>query len=320
MALKTRFLPYSVQIKTPSVTAWVNQIENTTPEGGVSLFEETSGSETDRQFTAISQIMSTMALATSDLTILTTCGMSGVPISSASGDPGLVMYGRELPFGAVPTAIATADHIKLACSDGLLVPVSLRASHNAVAKLALMLHAALGTDGTSGATPFVRTASVAIPTGQTATSNIFTLGPLKYTYTDGGGGSRLVDLSEANVTFGIQVLKEGNSGRVHPDHLSIIARMSKLEFSTKDTELITEVGDSLTCTAFAQYFRAVAQNGQRIAEATTSHVSVSSASGMLTPGATSLTHKQAGTSSYTYTPSLSTNLLSISASAAIPTS
>jgi hypothetical protein len=320
MSLPIRFLPYSVNLNTNSgVSAWINQIESTAPDDGVVLFEETTGSEVDRQFVAAKDIMPVMPFVTSDLSVLTTCGMSGVPINSGSSKPGLLSFGRELPLEAVPTPIATAHHLQLAVSDGLLVPVSVRATHNQVAKLAMMLHGMLGTAGTSGATPFVWTASSAIISGAAATLNIYTTGPVKYTIS--GGASRLVQgIAEVNLEFGIQVLKDGSDGEVYPSHLSIISRMSKIEFSTKDIELVSEIGDGLSCSAFAVYFRNVAQNGQRVAPATATHVSASSTLGMLTSGAARLQHKQPGVFSATYTPSFNSALMTLSATAAIPTS
>lgn len=319
--LPIRFLPHSAYIKTKAgVDAWVNQVESTTPEPGISLFEESAGSETDREFVATKSASPTIPIATSDLALLTTIGFSGVPIVPDTGKPGLTIFARELPLGAVPTAIATANHIKLVVSDGLLVPVSIQASHNAAAKLSLMVHAILGTDATySGATPIVVTASTAITSGAGQTANIYTTGPVKYTVS--GGSSRLVQgITNLGVNFGIQVLTEGDSGNVYPGHTSIISRMTKFEFSTKDVELISEIGDGVSVSAFGMYFRKVTANGQRVAEATTSHIAISGTAGMITPGATHLAHKQAGSTSYTFTPAKNTNLIAISVASAIPTS
>lgn len=312
MSLPVRFVPHSVNIASSSV--WMNQLESSSIDGGVTLFEESGGSEVDREFVAIRGVEPTMPLITSDLTLLSTIGFSGLLISGT----GLIAYGRELPLGATPTAIATAHHLKLVCTDGLLVPTGVRCGHNQVAKLSTHLHGILGTGGGSGATPFVLTASNAIASGAGGTTNIYTTGPVKYT---AAAGSRLVQgIADVGVDFGINVLKESDTGDVYPSHVSIIQRMTKFSFTTKDVELITEVGDGISVTAFAQYFRNVAVNGQRVAPGTTTHISVSATAGMITPGSTTLTHARPGESAFTFTPAKNTNLIVINTVVAIPTS
>lgn len=304
--LTVRFIPHSVNV--PALSLWINQIKSLGPDSGITLFEETSGSAIDREFVAAKEISPTIPIVTTDLAVLSSIGFSGAAISAS---PGLVVYGRELPLEAVPTAIGTADHLKLVVGDGLLVPMGIRASHNGVAELSLILHAILGTNQ---ATPFVWTASQAITSGAGATQNIYTAGPCKF-------NSRLVQgIRDLNVTFGIEVFKEGDSGDVYPSHVSIIARTAKIEFTTSDVEYVSEVGDGLAVTSGTAYFRKVAQNGQRIAPATASHISVAGTAGMITPGAVNLTHRRPGESAFTYTPTLNTNQITISAAAAIPTS
>jgi hypothetical protein len=293
----------------------MNQLESSAIDAGVTLFEESGGSETDREFVAIRGVEPTMPLATSDLSLLATIGFSGLFLTNAGG--GLIAYGRELPLGSTPTALATAHHLKFACTDGLLVPSSIRCGHNQVAKLSTMLHGILASGG--GATPFVLTASSAITAGAGGTSNIYTTGPVKYTVT--GGSSRLVNgIYDVGVDFGLQVLKESDTGDVYPSHVSIIARNTKFSFTTKDVELITEVGDGLSVSSFAQYFRQVAVSGQRVLPATTTHISVTATAGMITPGSTTLSHARPGETAMTFTPAKNTNLIVINNAVAIPTS
>ena len=311
-----RFIPHSVQLNTAGgVAAWINEILETTADENVSLFEEASGSETDREFVAAKDIAPTMPISTLDLSFLGTCGMLGIPIAPpGSGVEGLLAYGRELPLGALPTALATAHHLTCKVTDGLLVPVNASASHNQSARLALMLHAILGSAGTSGAAPMIFTASQAINSGAGATVNLYTTGVVHF-------NSRLVTgIMHIAVDFGIGVFKESTSGNVYPDFISIISRMPKIKFSTRDSELISEVGDGIAVTSFAAYFRQINQNGQRVAVATPTHISISGVAGMITPGAWSLKHKSPGESAFTITPSLNSSLLTISTTATIPTS
>ncbi len=317
MALAKRFIPHSVKFDTAaSVTGWLDEIESTGPDQGVQLFEESAGSETDREFVARRAVEPVMPISTKDLTFLGTCGFSGLFISPASGHVGLTAYGREVVnSGVLPTAIATANHLKMLVTDGLLVPLGIQASHNQSAKLSLMLHALLGTTPTYSQTaPMVFSASNAIPTGAGAVTKLFTAGPVKY-------DSVLIQgIMDLGVDFGLQVNKESDSGDVYPSHASILSRMPKIMFTTKDAELIATIGEGVSISTFAAYFRKVNQNGDRVAAATTEHIKINATAGMIIPGALGLAHKTPGSTPYTFIPTKNTNTISISTGSAIPTS
>lgn len=316
MGLATRFIPHSVEILTGPV--FIDGIESTNPEGGVELFEESAGSETDRELVATKRIAPTIPIVTSDLSALATVGMSGLASFNASNS--IIVYGRELPFGSTPTVIATTDHIKLTCTDGLLVPESIRGGEDQVAKLSMRLHAALGTGGSSGATPLVRAASSAITSGAGALVKIYTASIVKYTIS--GGSSRLVDgIQDLNVDFGIGVNKEGSGGQVYHDHLSIISRMSRIEFTTADAAIIAEIGDGIAVSAFAGYYQKTLANGtDRVGKGTAGHIGISGAAGLVVPSSLTLTHKQSGRAAFSFIPAKSTTLLTIATTATIPTS
>ncbi len=317
MALGKRFIPHACNIKTAgaAVSAWINEIESYGPDQGVELFEESGGSETDREFVAIKAVTPKMPIVTKDLSFLGTCGFSGIPILPDSSNPGLVAYGREVLNGALPTALATADHLKMIVSDGLLVPVNIRAAHNQAAVFNLMLHATLGTTPTySQAAPMLFSTGQAIATGAAALSLLYTAGPVKFNSTLVKG---IVDLA---VDFGLGVEVESDSGDVYPSFATIKSRMPKIMFTTKDSELIAAIGDGLATTTFAAYFRKIAQNGQRVAVGTAQHISVAGTLGMITPGALGLQHKSSGSTPFTFTPSKDTVTITISTSASIPTS
>lgn len=318
--LTTRIIPHAVHLITAgSVDQWINQIEAMTPESQVALFEETSGSETDRAFVAAKEILPTLPIITTDLTILSTVGFAGVYISPGSGTPGLVAYGRELPQGGLPTAIGTGNHISLTISDGLIVPVRIQAGHNTLAKLSLMAHAILGSSGSSGATPFVWASAQTITSGAGGTANEYCAGPVKWTVS-GGSSQLLQGIKQSSVDFGIGVMVDGSDSEVYSSHVSIPSRMSRFEFSTADAKQIAAIGDGIAVSAFAAYFRNIAADAQRTGPATTSHIKISSTAGMITPGSVNLTHKRGGETQFIFTPRFNTALLTISVAAAIPTS
>lgn len=318
----SRFVPYAVRVAKAST--WINQIETTPITPGVSLFEESSGSMTDRALVAARSIEPTVPIVTSDASILATLGFGGYAWDGSAATP-VTIYGRELPMGAVPTAVASAVHMSATISDGLLVPSSLSASHNSVAKLNLMLHALQGSGGSSGATPVVIATGGTIPTTNSpepATQNIYTCGVIHYTT---GASSpavspRLVTgVLSLGVNFGIQVEKESTDGDVYPSFASIISRMPSIEFSCRDLTLAKEIGDGIATTAFDAYFYKVDPNGQRVAKASTVHIKISGTTGMLTPGGLNFTHKRPGETSFTFTPASAAPNLTISTSSAIPT-
>ena len=314
------FLPHSVNVNTGAgVSGWINQVDSANPDLGVTLFEETAGSQTDREFVAERNAAPVVAISTSDLTFLSTCGMLGLPVTADIAKPGITVYARELLSGSVPTAIATADHLTMVVSDGLLVPTGVRAGHNTVARLSLMLHSILGAGVSSQVAPMIVNSAQTIATGAGQIANVFCAGPVKYTIS--GGSSRLVEISDLSVNFGLQVIKEGDSSSPYPTRVCIIARNPKIEFSTEDIELASEVGEFLSVSAFAGYFRKLSANGSRVAAGTASHVGMAGIAGVITPGAVGLRHKQSGAAAFTYTPVLSsTTLMTITVGIAIPTS
>ena len=309
--LTSRFIPHSVELT--SGPSWINQIADTNVSSGIELIEESAGSQTDTEFVAVRAIKPTMALDTSDLSILTSVGFAGLPL--ITGGNNLIAYGRQEPLDALPAPIASSVHIKMLCQDGLIVPDSISAQHNQVARLRATLHGHLASGG--AATPFVFSNGNAIASGAGQVANCYTTGPVKFT----SGSSTLVQgISALSINFGIGLLKESDSGEVYDTHVSIHSRSPRLEFSTKDPTLMATVGDGLAVTNFSMYFRQIAASGQRVAAATATHISVVGTAGMLIPGGMNLVHKQSGVAHFSFVPALNTNLITISATATIPTS
>jgi hypothetical protein len=314
MGKALRFLPYAANLNTSGGTsAWINQIKSESPDSGIKLFEEASGSEIDRMFVADQSIEPTVKLDTTDLALGTTVGNSHVQINAGSGTPGFTLYGRYFPTGSVPDPIANSTHMTLVVSDGILVPVSISASHNSIATFSLLVHATLGTGGSSGATPFVYTLNQAIPSGSTATVNQYTVGAVKYDST------LLTGIEDIRVNFGIKVAKEGSDGEVYPSFAGVMMRMNTIEFTTADPQLMATIGDAYALSSsFAVYFRKILFGGTRVPAATATHIKVSGTTGMIKPGGVSLAHQKPGTATFTYSPTGTTQLAI--ALAAIPTS
>lgn len=324
MALSSsRFVPYAVHLVGSS--AWINQIDATPINPGVALFEESTGSQTDRSLVAARSIDPTVPITTSDLNILATIGYAGLSWNGASAVP-VVLYGRELPLGAVPTAVGSSVHLQASISDGLLVPMNLSAGHNSVAKLQLMLHALLGSGGSAGARPIVLAKNQTISTSHTpepAAQTMFTTGVVHFV---SGAASPAVSprlltgITALSVDFGIGVEKEGTDGDVYPSFAAIISRTPRIEFTTRDLTLAVEVGDGISVSAFDAYFRKIDANGQRVAVATTEHIKLTGKTGMIVPGGITLAHKRPGEATFTFIPASAAPNLAISNTSAIPTS
>lgn len=324
MALITRFIPHAAKLNTlAGVVSWINQVESYGADDGISMLEETTGSETDRAFTAIREGNPTIPLSTTDLSLLTTIGFGGVPLASGGTHDALTLWGRESAEGALPTAIATTNHIKCLVSNGLLVPVSISGSHNQAARLSLMVHPILGSDTNAGAEPMVFSTGNAITAGAGQTANIYA--PALVRFTTGASSPavspRLVTgLQSIGVDFGIGVNKESTDSEVFPTFVSILSRMPKIEFSTKDPALRAEIGSGVALATWAVYFQQFATNGQRVLKATATHIKVSGTLGMINPGGTRFQHKQTASSTFSITPVLDTGtIITVSVTSAVPT-
>lgn len=312
MSLVVRYVPHSAHINNGTVNAWINGLSSWGVGPGVRLMEVSAGSAVDREFVAVSGISPSIPVGTCDLSFLSTCGRDGVVITGAAG---FTAYMREVAYGVTPTAIGTSNHITAVVTNGLIIPVSVSASHQGMAELQLMLHA---TQGAGSTNPIVYAVAQAIASGAGQTANVYTGGPVKFT---SGAGSRFCQgIMQQRVNFGIGAQVFADTSEVYDTQVAILSRMSTFEFTTADVELISEIGDGLKLTAFAMYFRQKDANGQNVASATATHIGVSSTSGIITPGSVNLRHGAPGEESFTFTPVLNTNLITISTTSAIPTS
>jgi hypothetical protein len=319
MAVTQIFVPHAVQVKTAgaAVSDWIDEIKNVDADEGIELFEESGSSEADREFVAIRTRNPSMRFQTLDLSFLTVCGLSGIAISADASNPGLVAWGRCCSNKAVRDLISAVTNVKLECSDGLLVPVSLGGSHNQAAMLSMALHAILGSGAQSLVTPFVLTKDVAITAGAGALSLVYVPSTIKYT---SGAAVIIAGIQDIQIDFGIQVVRSGGDSEVDPTYVYIQSRNPSISFTSVDLEKYADIGSGgKACTTFGAYFQKVTANGERLAKVTAEHIAITSTSGLLTRGAVSMAHQQSARNGFRFTPVLATNILTLSAAAAIPT-
>jgi hypothetical protein len=203
-------------IKTGSVATWVDGLKSQGPDMGVEVLDESGGSETDTEFVGIRSVKPTVPFVTSDLSLLSAIGMQGLFIQPASGKPGVELYGREQPQGGLPTAEATANHLKGEISDGLIVPLSIRGSNQQAAELSMLIHAILGTTPTySNTEPIKWTSSSAIRTGAGGVANIYLPSVVKI-------NSRYIEGNlDIQVDFGLNVFKEAVDSEVEDSEVRL---------------------------------------------------------------------------------------------------
>lgn len=312
------FTAHSVQIETAGGTsAWIDQVQEADLDLGIELFEESGSGESDREQVAVRSRENVLRIGTSDLAFLATCGLSGIHVAADADDPGMVAWGKSIPQGGIRDAIATAAHLKLAMSDGLIIPVSLEGSHNRIARLMVEAHAKKGTGAQSGTHPFVITKDSAITSGGQTSAARYVAGVVKY---NSGGNKLVTGIKDISVRFGIGLIKESSDAEIDISHIAILSRNPVIEFTTIDGELLDDVGESgAACTSFAVYFQKVAANGDRVAKGTGEHISIIATSGLLIPVSQGTPHNNAGEGRYRFTPVKDTNLFTIATNATIPT-
>lgn len=325
MSIPNIFVPNSVYIKTAGgVDTWIDAIQSSEMQEGIELMEESGSGEIAREFISMRSRLPMLPLETLQITKLTTISpLVGIFISPASGALGVKAWGKYMPLGSGPDAIANTTHLLCTITDGQLVPISLRASQGQAARLSLMIHAILGSTATyTQARPMIFTKDQAITSGQAQMAELYTLGAVKYTIS-GGASVLITGLTDMGVNFGLQVAKEMSDGEVDATHICIAGQNPVFDFTTKDGDRLADVGeDGRSLSAFDMYFQKCDKNGLRVPKATAQHVKVSCTDGMLTPGSLRAQHKQSANASFTFTPSKPSggNIIAVVSNAAIPTS
>jgi hypothetical protein len=319
MAVPSVFVAHSIKIKTAGGTdAWIDQIQDSNLDNGIDLIEESGSGDPDRLYVAVRNRNPMLSINTTDLAFLTTCGWAGLEITPGASADGLTAWGKAVPNKGLRDAIGTTSHLKLNCTDGLLVPGSVQAGHNQVGRLDLALHALKGSAVQSGASPFVFTKDQAISSGGGTSGARYTAGVIKLI--SSGLTKVVAGIMSQSINFGLNVVKESSDAEIDPTYAAIMSRRPVFTFNTTDLELMDDIGEAgLSCTSFAMYFQKIAENGDRVAKATGEHISIISTKGILKPGNGSLSSNNRGDGTFSFTPSKDTNVLAIATNAVIPT-
>lgn len=136
---------------------------------------------------------------------------TGPPVAGFASDTPFELWYAELDQNGYIKTTAPA-HIKIAITNGILIPVSLTADHGGEASLTMELHA-ISADGTTN--PITVTVNEATLPTSAAQTILYTAGPLKI------GGTSYGDIQTLNFAFNLELLKKGGGGEVWPTFVSI---------------------------------------------------------------------------------------------------
>lgn len=234
----------------------------------IEQFSESTGSSYYPKFMAIQSKRG--ALSIQSPAIATVMGLLGTGQLLAVTQADL-WYAKLAATGYASGSV----HKKLTINDGLLVLRRLGAQQGQAASAELDLFARW--DGTNE--PFAWTSSVALPS-DTALDELYTVGPLKIASTQ-------YETEGLEYSPNWEIFREAHSGLAFPDFLAAMRARPELRVSTLDVALAQAyTNPSAVVEDPVVWFRKVTRNGNRVADATAEHVSLTFPSCMITAGRT----------------------------------
>jgi len=262
-----------VDCATPDVT--FGGVTNWSLTTGLARQIAASGGEVDPTFAAVMDIRPSVGFTTRQLTALSSFGIAGAEITNLDAwVQKLVKYG---------TRAGATSHTKLTIPTGMCVPRTLSAAQGQIATLG-MEAIAISSDGTTAAATV--TVAQNLPTGG-LTSLAWTLGPIVVNGTT-------IECESVTVDFGINLIVTGSGGQVYPTFIAVMDRRPTIRCTSKDLDTINTLY-SAGVFAVAQgatdsvvYFRKLAANGTRVADATAEHIKLTVDDGLISLDAGSL--------------------------------
>ena len=231
----------------------------------------------DPTYAAIQECDPVMSFQTTDLPgFLALCGISGLAISAD-----VVLYYQKTTEDGIRAGGSNNKSVTI--SAGMVIPRSISARQGGEAVLNFDV-IARSSDGL--ASPVTLATGVALPTGA-AVDVLFTAGPWKL------NGSMQEGLMSIDFDFGLHEKLMRHSGMVYPYRIHIETRHPKLRIKTTDVAFFTgnDVdGVAQGATASLIWFRKLAREGTRTANATAEHVQLTIYDGIWKPGRTGGSH------------------------------
>jgi hypothetical protein len=204
---------------------------------------------------------------------------------------------------------AVGDFQSFTISNGLLIPRGITAQHPNPAEMQFEFFA-LSLDDTN---PVVVNAADSSPSlslgegdtlGGAAGTGLWTAGPVKINQVS-VQADEFTGVQSINIDPGVQVDSRGGDGNVFPSFISLTNANPTISLQLSDGLALADLGfdgaaqGSNNSTVF---LRAITQNGARVADATTAHISFAIDDGIITAQGMQGTHPGAVTSNLLITP------------------
>lgn len=214
-------------------------------------------------FAAIQATKPTVDFSTHCLsTAIAKCSINGMEIDD---DASLIInIGKKLPGSVFAT---TATSISITVNEGMLLPRALEASHNEPATLSYQ--ALVTWDGTNAM--WVIATSATLPAASTP-SEMYTTGPAVF-------DSHTWAVKQLSIDFGIEGLHDSASGNYRATMATMMDRAARVSIEATDLAQLPIFGQGEADAVL--YFRRFEEGGNRILDATETHLSLTCAVAMV---------------------------------------
>lgn len=206
------FTLYAVQIGSTTI----DQITSQNIDPGLQEMLVSGDSTINNEHVSVSSQVPIVTFSTTDIDAILAAGsatVNGYPIDEANDSNAVKLWFRKRGMGA--TYVAGSVHLRATVNLGVLVPVSLRASHG---DTPAEIECALTVVSDSGANQPVYFELVADPSLSPAIASVFTVGPWWV------NGTQYDDIQDFNLEFGINVATPSGSGVIYPTGAYIASR------------------------------------------------------------------------------------------------
>jgi len=242
------------------------QVRSTSVQSGSRKSLITPGGAVDRGAIVLSHAEPVIRLETGDLATAL-AGISATTGYNASS--GATLRAQQRSDGGV--FLGAGNHVTVTSSKGFLLPESLSARQDDEQGAALsLLYYPLSSTGL--AAPLTVTASQNLANSPAYTS-LFYLGPVYH------NGSALPGILGVEIDFGLMYSVVRHDGDVYAREGTIVMRNPSFRISMAELDAAPDLFNAALAGVLAIYLRKGSPGGSRVADATTSHVKVSCATG-----------------------------------------
>ncbi|RQV98641.1 hypothetical protein EH220_03040 [bacterium] len=247
----------------------IGNITNLSMPQGMELSAPQSGTLYDYFRSIISEVPMVNVTTESIAQILDTIGAAAKCIVADGTHPGVVLYGEK--HDECDGRASGAVHNSYTIKKGLIVPMTLDATHGQNATISMDIHAV--TDGTND--PLIPAYTATLPSS-VVRDEIFGIGVCKV------AGQQLDNVQSVSINFGISVLKKSGSGSTSPLWASPAKIKPVITITTTDPTIVDDAKLSLDGTV-ATHLNTVIQlrkrlcYGKYVADATAEHIAITAA-------------------------------------------